>query len=45
MQTFEEILKSARRLSDAERRRLVEALQGSGREEPVDEQRRDAMSS
>jgi len=45
MQTLEEILRSARRLSDAERRRLVEALQGSGREEPVDEQRRDAMSS
>ena len=45
MQTIEEILEAARRLSDGERRRLVEALQGNGREAPMDEQRRGAMSS
>src|SRR3970040_835943 len=45
MQTIEEILDAARRLSDGERRRLVEALQGDGREASIDEQRRDAMAS
>ena len=45
MQTIEEILDAARRLSDGERRRLVEALQGDGREASIDEQRRDAMVS
>ncbi len=43
MQTIGEILEAARRLSEAERRRLVEALQGNKREEPLDEQRREAM--
>lgn len=45
MQTIGEILEAARCLSEAERRRLVEALQGNEREEPLDKQRRDAMSS
>jgi hypothetical protein len=45
MQTLAEIVEAARRLSDDERRRLVEALQDNGRQEPIDEQRRDAMSS
>lgn len=44
MQTIEEILDAARRLSEGERRQLVEALQGSGREKPTEEQRRNAMS-
>jgi hypothetical protein len=45
MQTIEAILEAARRLSEGERRRLVEALQGNGREAPIEEQRRDALSS
>ncbi len=45
MQTIEEILDAVRRLSDRERRRLVEALQDEGREGSIDEQRRDAMAS
>lgn len=45
MKTIAEIVEAARRLSDDERKRLVEALQGNGRQEPIDEQRRDAMSS
>ena len=45
MQTVEEILDAARRLPEGERRRLVEALQGNRREEPIEEQRRDALSS
>jgi DNA-binding GntR family transcriptional regulator len=43
MQTIAEIVEAARRLSDDDRRRLVEALQDR-RQEPI-EQRRDAMSS
>jgi len=45
MQTIEAILEAARRLSEGERRRLVEALQGNAREAPIEEQRRDALSS
>lgn len=43
MQTIDEILDAARRLSDDERRQLVEALQGQRREEPTEGQRRQAM--
>lgn len=45
MQTIEEILDAARRLSDGERRQLVEALRGDGREASIDKQRRDAMAT
>lgn len=45
MPTIEEILQAARRLSEPERRRLLEALQASAREEPIEEQRRDTMLS
>lgn len=44
MQTVEEPLQAARRLSDGERRRLIEALQG-GREESIGPSRREAVSS
>lgn len=44
MQTIDEILDAARRLSDDERRQLVEALQGQRREEPIEGQRRQAIS-
>ncbi len=45
MQTMTEILQAARRLSEGERRRLVEALEGKRCEKPTEEQRHDAMSS
>jgi hypothetical protein len=45
MQTVEAILEAARRLSEGERRWLVEALRSKGRELPIEKQRRDAMSS
>ena len=45
MQTIEAILEAARHLSEGERRRLVAALQDDGREEPKEEQRRNALSS
>lgn len=45
MQTVEELLQAARRLSDGERRRLIEALQGGMREEPFGTPRREAVSS
>lgn len=44
MQTIDEILDAARRLSDDERRQLVEALQGQRREEPIEGQRGQAIS-
>ena len=45
MQTIAEIVEAARRLSDDERRRLVEVLRGNERQEPIAEQRRDVLSS
>lgn len=45
MQTTDEILDAARRLSEDERRQLVEALQGQRREAPIESQRREAMST
>lgn len=45
MQTIAEIVEAARRLSDEDRRRLVETLQGNVPDEQIDEHRRDAMSS
>lgn len=43
MQTIEEILEAVRRLSEGERRRLVEVLQDNGHDQPTQEQRREAM--
>ena len=43
--TVEELLKAAWRLSDDERRRLVKALQEGSDETPVEEQRREVISS
>ena len=45
MQTIEDILAAARRLSEDEQRQLVQALQGQRREEPIEGQRREAMST
>ena len=43
MQTLEEILEAARRLSDADRERLIEKLHDNEGEEPSEERRRAAM--
>jgi len=45
MQTTEEILDAARRLSNIDRKRLVEALQDPRREQRSEEQHRDALAS
>lgn len=45
MPTVEELLEAARHLSDGDRRRLIKALQDDSREEPIEGQRREALSS
>ena len=43
MRTLDEILDQAKRLSGADRRRLIEELENNGRETPPDERRKAAM--
>ena len=45
MHTVVEILEAASRLTEVERRRLVEALRGGGHAQPIEQRHRDALSS